>query len=236
MKLQANQPRENSVVNTKGGETLASAVYDRLLEDILNGTLEPGLKLRLQVLKKHYDVGNSPLREALNRLSENGMVEREENKGFRVASASVEELKELIRTRCWLEEIALRESIANGDEEWEEGIVLAFHRLTRISLPGSSDGSYNTRDWERLHREYHAAMMSACGSSILLGYCAQLHEKTLRYRNLAAVMEYRESHELEEHRAIQEAVLQRDADLAVKLMKAHFGVTAEIVIASGSIS
>ena len=62
-------------------------------------------------MKKQYDVGNSPLREALNRLSENGMVVREENKGFRVAPASEEELKELIRTRCWLEEIALRESI-----------------------------------------------------------------------------------------------------------------------------
>jgi len=236
MKSQAGEPRENSVTNTKGGETLASAVYDRLLEDILNGTLEPGLKLRLQVLKKHYDVGNSPLREALNRLSEKGMVEREENKGFRVASASEEELKELILTRCWLEEIALRESIANGDDKWEEEVVLAFHRLTRTSSPRSGDGNYNTRDWERLHREYHAAMMSACGSSILLGYCAQLHEKTLRYRNLAAVMEYRERHELEEHRAIQEAVLKRDADLAVKLMKAHFMVTEEIILASGGIS
>lgn len=236
MNLQTNDARENSVGDNKGRETLASAVYDRLLNDILNGSLEPGLKLRLQVLKKHYDVGNSPLREALNRLSENGMVEREENKGFRVAPASEEELKELIRTRCWLEEIALRESIANGDDIWEEGVVLAFHRLSRLSLSGSGDGKYNTQEWERLHREYHAAMMSACGSSILLGYCAQLHEKTLRYRNLAAVMEYRERHELEEHRAIQEAVLNRDADLAVQLMKAHFRVTAEIVLASGSIS
>ena len=68
--------------NAKSGETLASAVYDRLLEDILNGSLEPGLKLRLQALKKQYDVGNSPLREALNRLSVNGLVVREENKGF----------------------------------------------------------------------------------------------------------------------------------------------------------
>ena len=236
MNLKANEAKENPVTNTKAGETLASAVYDRLLEGIVDGTLEPGLKLRLQVLKKHYDVGNSPLREALNRLSEKGMVEREENKGFRVASASEEELKELIRTRCWLEEIALRESIANGDEKWEEGVVLAFHRLTRTSGSGNGDGHYNTREWERLHREYHAAMMSACGSSILLGYCAQLHEKTLRYRNLAAVMEYRERHELEEHRAIQEAVLKRDPDLAVKLMKAHFMVTAEIILASGGIS
>ena len=118
---------------SNGGETLASLVYERLLEDILKGKLEPGLKLRLQVLKKDYDVGNSPLREALNRLSENGMVIREENKGFRVAPTSIEELDELIRTRCWLEEIALRECMQNGDDQWEESVVLAFHRLSRVS-------------------------------------------------------------------------------------------------------
>lgn len=236
MNLQASSDKEGPSDNTKGGETLASAVYDRLLEDILNGSLEPGLKLRLQVLKKHYDVGNSPLREALNRLSENGMVVREENKGFKVAPASEEELKDLIRTRCWLEEIALRESIKNGDEHWEEQVVLAFHRLTRISSASKNDTSHNAREWERRHRQYHYALLSACGSSILLGYCTQLHEKTLRYRNLAAVMEYRERHELEEHRAMQEAVLNRDADLAVKLMKAHFEITGEIVLASGGLS
>lgn len=222
--------------NGKNGETLASAVYDRLLEDILNGTLEPGLKLRLQVMKKQYEVGNSPLREALNRLSENGMVVREENKGFRVAPASEEELKELIRTRCWLEEIALRESIANGDDTWEETVVLAFHRLTRLSPKTKGDTIVKTREWKIRHREYHVALLSACRSSILLGYCTQLHEKTLRYRNLGAMTEHRDRHELKEHRAIQDAVLNRNADQAVKLLKAHFQITGEIVLASGSIS
>lgn len=128
----------------------------------------------------------------------------------------------MIHTRCMLEEVALRESIANGDELWEEGIVLAFHRLSRISSGSVIKPGYNIREWEQRHREYHLALLGACGSSILLGYCAQLHEKTLRYRNLTAVLEYREHHELEEHQAIQEAALNRDADLAVKLMKAHF--------------
>lgn len=226
-----NLPKENGA-----GETLASLVYERLLEDILKGNLEPGLKLRLQVLKQDYDVGNSPLREALNRLSENGMVVREENKGFRVAPTSVEELEELIRTRCWLEEVALRESLKNGDDEWEERVVLAFHRLSRVSTANNDPEFYTSREWEQRHREYHLSVLSACNSSILLGYCTQLHEKTLRYRNLAAVVEYRERHELEEHRALQDAVLERDADLAVELLNKHFKVTADIVISSGSIS
>lgn len=78
--------------NNSKGETLASSVYQALLEDILSGTLKPGHKLRLQALKDQYNVGNSPLREALNRLSAIGMVIREENKGFRVSPASVAEL------------------------------------------------------------------------------------------------------------------------------------------------
>jgi len=236
MNFQDNGGKKTESNPTKSGETLASAVYDRLLQDILNGHLEPGVKLRLQDLKNHYEVGNSPLREALNRLSENGLVVREENRGFRVAPASEEELKELTRTRCWLEEIALRESIDQGDELWEEQVVLAGHRLSRLSSTGVNQASYNTQEWEKRHRDYHLALLSACGSSILLGYCAQLHEKTLRYRNLAAVMEYRERHELEEHKAMQEAVLNRDADLAVNLMKAHFEITEQIVLSSGSIS
>lgn len=222
--------------NGNGGETLASMVYEKLLHDILTGELKPGLKLRLQVLKKEYDVGNSPLREALNRLSENGMVIREENKGFRVALTSVEELEELIRTRCWLEEIALRESIRNGDDEWEERIVLAFHRLTRVTRSSGKEHYHTLPEWEQRHREFHQAVLSACNSGILLGYCAQLHEKTLRYRNLAAVVEYRERHELEEHEALKNAVLDRDADRAVEMLNRHFRVTADIVISSGSIS
>lgn len=236
MNLHDSSKKVMETIDARGGETLASAVYDRLLEDILNGNLEPGFKLRLQVLNTQYNVGNSPLREALNRLSENGMVVHEENKGFRVAPASEEELKELIHTRCMLEEIALRESIANGDDLWEEHVVIAFHRLSRVSSRGTNKPGHHSREQEQRHREYHLALLGACGSSILLGYCAQLQEKTLRYRNLAAVLEYREHHELEEHQAIQEAVLNRDADLAVKLMKAHFEITAEIVLSCGSIS
>lgn len=225
----------NTSDEMKGPETLASTVYERLREDILNGKLQPGSKLRLQILKDNYEVGNSPLREALNRLSANGMVLREENRGFRVSPAGVAELQELIRTRCWLEEIALRESVQHGDANWEEKIVLAYHWLSRAAR-AKKDTSFNTSlDWEDHHREFHLALLSACNSSILLGYCAQLHEQTLRYRNLAVVVEYRERHELEEHCAIQDAMLARDADKAVKLLVAHYQITADIIISSGSL-
>lgn len=214
-------------------ETLASSVYQELLSDILCGKLKPGHKLRLQALKVDYHVGNSPLREALNRLSANGMVVREENKGFRVSPASIEELEELIRTRCWLEEIALRESIKNGGDEYQERLVLAMHRLSKV--PVDDNNSYISPELENLHREYHRALLAACNSKILINYCDQLHEQTLRYRNLVEVVRYREGHEGQEHNAIMQAVLDRDADKATQLLTRHYQITAEIVIASGSL-
>lgn len=230
-----NSPISNTQMPTGNPETLASIVYQKLLEDILKGNLEPGRKLRLHALKTQYDIGNSPLREALNRLSVNGMVTREENKGFRVSSASLEELMELVRTRCWLEEIALRESIRNGDKEWEEKIVLAYHRLSRAPRPFDEE-SFNTNpEWEEFHHQYHLALISSCNSSLLLGYCAQLHEQALRYRNLTDVVAYRDRHEHDEHKAIRDAALDRDADRATELLIAHFQVTGNIVISSGAL-
>ncbi len=219
-----------------GRETLASIAYQRLLDDIIGGHLQPGSKLRLQTLARRYDVGNSPLREALNRLSANGLVQREENRGFRVSPASVDELMELIRTRCWVEEIALRESIRHGDQAWEEGIVIAYHRLSR--MPRSQTEGYARVDatWEDLHRAFHLALLSACNSNILLGYCAQLHEQTLRYRNLSSMTAYRDRHEFDQHLAIRDAALDRDVDKAVELLQAHYNVTGDIVLASGTLS
>ena len=138
-----------------------------------------------------------------------------------------------MKTRCWLEEIALRESIANGDADWEERIVLSFHWLARAARSTDEATKSTSAEWEDHHREFHLALISACDSNILIGFCSELHQRSFRYRNLAEVVEYRDRHELEEHRELQDAVLNRDADKAVELLRKHYTVTSEILLASG---
>ena len=212
--------------------TRASSVYDRLHKDILTGELKPGERLRLKELIDTYQTGNSPLREALNRLSSNGLVVREENRGFSVPDVSLEELEELVRTRCWLEERALRESIANGDQAWEEHLVLAFHWLKQ-AYEKRQAGEYDDGLWAEYHSGFHNRLLAACGSRLLLEYCDQLQARTYRYRNLAEVMEYRHKHEQDEHTAIYNATLERDADKAVERLKSHFWATFEVLRDSG---
>jgi len=202
--------------------TLASTVYDRLRDDIMSGELAPGEKLRVEFLRARYGAGTSPIREALNRLSSDGFVVQEDQKGFRVAPVSRDELIELIKTRCWIEGVALRESVVNGDLDWEEKIVLAFHRLSRVPKTADPVNETLNPQWEDLHRAFHMTLLMACGSQLLLEFCEQLSDRAKRYRRLAVIVSYPERNELEEHRDLMEAMLARDADKAVALLDTHY--------------
>lgn len=214
--------------------TLASDVYDRMRHDILSGILSPGEKLRVEFMRDRYSVGNSPIREALNRLSSDGLVVREDQKGFHVASVSRTELEELVRTRCWLEEIALRESMAHGGTAWEENLVLAFHRLSRVPR-SSRERTYSANpEWEALHQGFHAALIGAARSRWLDGFCTQLRDQADRYRQFAVAASYPNRNELDEHRAIFEAAIDGNSDAAVRHLHAHYQRTADIILKSES--
>jgi len=220
-------PRPDSVSTAL--PTLASAVYDRLRADILSGELAPGSKLRIEFLRRRYQTGSSPIREALNRLSSDGLIDRKEQRGFFVAKVSGDDLRELTDTRCWLEALALRESMAAHPVEWEEQIVLSTHRLSRV--PRSSGDTYlENPEWERLHREFHRSLISACGSRWLLMFCEQLGDQTYRYRQLAMQSNFPKRDEGKDHQAIMDAVVGGRVDEAVRLLAAHFRRTADIIL------
>lgn len=216
------------------GATLASDVYSRLRHDILSGVLSPGEKLRVELMRDRYSVGNSPVREALNRLSSDGLVVREDQKGFHVASVSRDELEELVRTRCWLEEIALRESIAHGGTAWEENLVLAFHRLSRVPRSAQERTYSANPDWESHHQAFHKALIGAARSRWLDGFCLQLRDQANRYRQFAVAASYPNRNELDEHRAIFEAAIDGNSDAAVRHLHAHYQRTADIILKSES--
>jgi len=217
----------------KPGETLASNVYERLRNDVLAGHLKPGEKLRTEFLRDRYRIGNSPIREALNRLSADGLVEREDQKGFRVAPVTRADLLELVKTRCWLEEIAIRESISSGDSAWEEGVVLAYHRLSRFPRPPDESAYTLDAEWERLHADFHMALVSGCGSQRLIAYCDELFDKSERYRRLAA-SGVPARNERDEHRALMEAGIEGDVAKVSRLLRDHYGRTVDIILAAGS--
>jgi GntR family transcriptional regulator, carbon starvation induced regulator len=211
--------------------TLATSIYGRLRRDILRGVFRPGERLRLDALCDRYEIGATPLREALNRLSAEELVNREEQRGFRVAPMSLADLAELTKTLCWITELALRESIRNGDQAWEESVVLEAHRLARVPREGEDGYASFNPEWEERHRAFHLALIGACGSRWLIDFYAMLMDRNTRYRYLAFANGSEPRDVEAEHQALYEAVLARNADRAVLAANMHVRKTTDSVAA-----
>jgi DNA-binding GntR family transcriptional regulator len=211
--------------------TLASGIATRLRTQIASGEIPPGEKLNLDELRQKFGVSLSPLREALSRLGAEGFVVGLENqRGYRVAPVSENNLLEVTRLRAEIESLALRESIARGDDRWEEEVVVRLHQLTRIerSMPAGA----RVLEWEKAHRAFHQSLLSACRMPLLLNFCTTLHDLSDRYRRL-----FLEDHPIdrdvaEEHRNICDATLERRGDQACALLRDHIERTGRMVLSA----
>lgn len=213
-----------------GGETLTDAAYQALRRDIIHGTREPGERLRITRLADLYDVGPTPLREALQRLSADGLVIANGNRGFTVISLDVAEFHDLNIARTALEREALRLSLTHGDEEWEAGVVSAAYRMQKADATLSEPDPDLDR-WEAANEAFHLATVAACGSNWLLRLRKNLHDQCERYRRASVYLRRGTRDLAAEHAAIVHAVLARDIPAACDLTEAHYRATTANLIA-----
>ncbi|TAJ27225.1 MAG: FCD domain-containing protein [Bosea sp. (in: a-proteobacteria)] len=212
----------------------AERAYQRLRGEILHGDLMPGERLRANDLQDRFQLGLTPIREALMRLSSEGLVSAETHRGSRVSETSLPEFSDLMATRRQIERLCLTQAIARGDAAWEAEIVAAMHLLSRTPLPASPDDREAAALWEAHHRRFHQALVSACGSDWLLRFWSMLADHSERYRKLRLLHRHEAQAEVRdvnsEHAAIMDAVLARDADKACALLDAHLAATETSVL------
>jgi len=203
--------------------TVGSSTYLRLKNDIIFGVLEPGKKLKLNALRDQYEASLSTLRETLNRLTSEGFVAAEEQRGFFVTPISKIDLQEVATMRILLECFALEESIKGGDADWEGDLVAAHHKLRRVE-DRMLLGDYSDKElWKRLDWEFHLALIQACNNKNLLALHAVLYDKYLRYMIL--VVTFRGEQAFDEHRTMFEAALSRDTGLASDTLRRHVNMS-----------
>jgi GntR family transcriptional regulator, carbon starvation induced regulator len=215
-----NEPKERQV-NT----TLAIEVFGRLRHDLKANRFKPGERLDFSRIKEMYDVGVAPLREALSRLVEAGLVVQVGQKGFRAAPVSLDDLTDVVDTRRFLEVRAFQESIRLGDDDWEGRIIAAFHGLSKVSQ--RSPESLDKAAWEVRHGEFHKALMSACRSRWLLQLWSTVFDQAERYRSLALGIGHWSPDELGDHKQLLDAALARDVEHAGELLHRHIGFSAQ---------
>ncbi|TWC76366.1 GntR family transcriptional regulator [Rhizobium sp. SJZ105] len=217
------------MASPKAGSLTAEA-HARLRGDILACRLIPGQKLIIQDLCDSRGFSLGAVREALSRLTSEGLVEAEPRKGFRVAPITEEELKDITNVRATIESLCLENAIRNGDLKWETGIVSTLFELSRLNLQDADDGARVSEVWAETHQRFHEALVSACDSPWLLRLRATLFTQSERYRRVSVPLD-RDDRDLHgEHKAIADAAIARDTVRAVAEMRAHLEKTTRILI------
>ncbi|MBS0430040.1 MAG: GntR family transcriptional regulator [Proteobacteria bacterium] len=199
--------------------TAGEVAYRRIRSDIVLGKLSPGRRLPLERMKETYGASVSTLRELFNRLATEGLLVAEGSRGFQVSEVSSANLREVASMRLLLEGHGIKESFQRGDLEWEGRVVAAHHKLATMERKMAANDPYPAEIWRQYDWAFHVALISACGSELLLETYNSICDKYLRYQMIAAV--FRGELAASEHRVLLESALVRDWELAQRTLTAH---------------
>ena len=198
-----------------GTGTEADESYARLHQAILRGQLLPNERLVELDLAQTFGVGRAAIRTALARLEQEGIVEREPNRGARVRAISEAEAVEIFEARVVLEGLVARYAALNATDQDIAALraigVQMQERLAAGDLLGMSD----------LNGQLHARIQQIANNRILARLLERLHVHHIRYQYRTILVPGRAAHSLEEHRAIVDAVAAHDADAAEMAMRTH---------------
>lgn len=202
-------------------KTLTQQCIENLRTDIFKAVFKPGEQLKMLTLKKRYKMGTTPIREALFLLVQMGIVEIEENKGFKVKLFTRKELVDIHTTLLGIEIWALEIAMEKGDANWEANILSSLHQLQALE---SKNKKPDYAEWVPCNYNFHSALIAACDSQTLMTIRKKLYYKIdwLCYFFFKIISKQLCSKH-QDHVDIAEAVIGRKKKQARELMTKHFG-------------
>jgi DNA-binding GntR family transcriptional regulator len=207
------------VAITTGKPTLVDEVHEAIYSALIDGKMEPGSKLKLSEIAGQFGVSAAVVREALSRLSEQGLVQSHPQRGFVVAPLSIGELLDLTRTRVLIETLALRESIRHGDLTWEGRVLATHHALDRTPI---LNAEHVNPAWVQAHRMFHHAILDGSGVQRLSHIARGLRDCSELYQFWSYTRGRDPDRDIAaEHREIAERTLARDEDGAAGALAQH---------------
>jgi DNA-binding GntR family transcriptional regulator len=200
--------------------TLSDQLVDLVRNRILSGAVSTDQAIRQDALAAELGVSKIPLREALARLEEEGLIRSQANRGFFVSPLSTSEAKEVYELRLKLEPeaTALAAQLATeADHAHAEDTLASLYSVT--GEHGEGVGAFN--------RAFHRALFRPCGKPITINILERLQVLSERYVRMHLEPLGRDERANEEHRELMQAWLARDADRVTVLVRAHIGKTIE---------
>jgi DNA-binding GntR family transcriptional regulator len=207
--------------------TLIERAYAQLRDDIIEGRLAPGEKLRVEHLKSRYGVGAGTLREAITRLVSDALVAAEGQRGFRVTQVTQQDLADITDLRLHIEIEALRQAIRRGDAAWRAQLQQAYDELSAFEQPIQPE---LRKRWELRNTRFHEALIAAGASAWTLRVLRLLARHGERYRRYAIGLPDSGRDVHLEHRQIFELTMAGHEARAALALEAHIRATPDLLL------
>lgn len=205
--------------------TVNEQVLDALRAAVITGELPPGTLHSVHTLAEQLGVSRTPVREALIKLAQLGMVRFERNRGVRILQTSLHDLEEVFALRLLLEVPATRRAVRLLGPDGRRELRAVFEAMRGAAV---ADEEYEM--WQH-DRRFHRVLLEASGNGRLAEYVDSLRDMVLR-RGASTAHQSRSLDDIvEEHRAVLDRVEAGDADGAADAMRAHILHTAELLVA-----
>ncbi len=199
-------------------------VFGALRDAILSGEIEAGSRHSIYRLAEEHGVSRTPVRDAVLRLADAGLVRIERNRGVVVRGLTADDIREVFELRLLLEVPAAREAARGLEEEDAERLRGAI-----ADLEAAADDA-DVERFEQVDRALHAVIDGSLGNARLVAQVIALRE-SIQARGAVTVHRSRGLHDiLREHVPLVEAVLRRDPETAASAMREHLVRTAALLI------
>lgn len=217
-------------MNRPESGSLTAEAYNNIRADILSCRLQPGQKMIIADLCQSMGFSLGAVREALAKLTSEGLVEAEPRRGFRVTPITEAELRDITSVRATIESLCLENALKNGDIKWEANIVATEFELSKHKLQDATDPQRVSEAWAETHRRFHEALVAACDSPWLLRLREILYVQSERYRRVSVPLDRAKRDVAAEHKVIADAAIARDVDKACAAIRDHLEKTTRILI------
>ncbi len=201
-----------AAVDVRQAASAADIVYDALRKAIIEGDLAEGENLRQDQIAQMFNTSRIPVREALSRLEQHGLITTERYKGAVVAGLSIEEIDEIFEFRALVEAEVIRLAVPNLDKD-----TLAAARRHCEEFGQETDSAR----WGEINRSFHYSLYTASRRPYYLQIVQTSLDRIDRYLRAQLTLTNGMTRANREHQAILAACLARDADLASRLTRDH---------------
>jgi DNA-binding GntR family transcriptional regulator len=204
-------------------KTMQEVIYDTIKQRIVTGVYEPGQRLIANDLAEEFNISRMPVRESLARLASTGLVELIPYKGAIVNELTAEDYVEIFHIRSVLEGLAARLACPHLTDEDIEIMRAANDEVKKMM-------NEDDVEFQRVNRIFHSTIWKRTKSNRLQELLSNLYSEAAQYRHMVVILPGRLKEIYKEHEAFLDALAKRDANLAEKMVKAHYESTLKWLI------